>query len=65
MTLFKLLTDGREKLRGAQIAEWELDAWYLLEYVTGCTRHEYLLHPYSTAVSDGQPGIYGAFFLCG
>lgn len=45
MTLFKLLTDGREKLRGAQIAEWELDAWYLLEYVTGCTRHEYLLHP--------------------
>lgn len=45
MTLGQLLKDGREKLAGAQIAEWELDAWYLLEYVTGCTRHEYLLHP--------------------
>lgn len=45
MTLGLLLKSGKEKLKKAQIAEWELDAWFLLEYVTGCTRHAYLLHP--------------------
>ena len=35
MTLGTLLKQGREILQNAGIAEWDLDAWYLLEYVTG------------------------------
>jgi len=45
MTLQTLLQYGREKLRKAGIAEWDLDAWYLLEHVTGCTKNEYFLYP--------------------
>lgn len=45
MTLQELLKNGRERLQRAQIAEWELDAWYLLEYVTGCKRSTYFLQP--------------------
>lgn len=45
MTLGSLLKSGKEELKKAQIAEWELDAWFLLEHVTGCTRHVYFLHP--------------------
>lgn len=45
MTLRQLLAEGKRKLREAGIAEWDLDAWYLLEYVTGCTRSAYFLHP--------------------
>ena len=41
MTLGTLLKQGREILQNAGIAEWDLDAWYLLEYVTteGATFH--------------------------
>lgn len=45
MTLQQLLTEGRKKLQAAGIEEWDLDAWYLLEHVTGCTRSAYFLHP--------------------
>lgn len=45
MTLQQLLTEGRKKLQEAQIEEWDLDAWYLLEHVTGCTRSSYFLYP--------------------
>lgn len=45
MTLGQLLAEGRRKLKAAQIGEWDLDAWYLLEHVTGCTRSAYLLCP--------------------
>lgn len=45
MTLRQLLTDGKRKLKEAGIAEWDLDAWYLLEHVTGCTRSFYFLYP--------------------
>ena len=38
MTLGTLLKQGREILQNAGIAEWDLDAWYLLEYVTGVSR---------------------------
>ena len=34
---------GQEKLKKAQIEEASLDAWYLLEYVTGMSRAEYFL----------------------
>lgn len=44
MTLGALFKEGKQRLLEARIGEWELDAWYLLEYVTGCTRNEYYLH---------------------
>ena len=45
MTLGTLFREGKRRLREARVEEWELDAWYLLEYVTGYTRNEYYLHP--------------------
>lgn len=45
MTLGELLLEGKKRLRAARIDEADLDAWYLLEYVTGCTKHEYYLCP--------------------
>ena len=45
MTLQELLKSGRERLKNAGIDEWELDAWYLLEHVTGIGRSGYFLHP--------------------
>lgn len=45
MTILGLLTGGRKSLQEAQIADWDLDAWYLLEYVTGLGRADYLLDP--------------------
>lgn len=44
MTLLELYKSGKEVLRAAQIEEWELDAWYLLEHVTSCTRNDLFLH---------------------
>ena len=45
MTLSGLLREGREALQAARIPEWDLDAWYLLEYAAHCTRNEYFLRP--------------------
>ena len=36
---------GRERLRRAGVPEADLDAWYLLEYVTGISRASYLMEP--------------------
>lgn len=41
MTLKEALDYGREKLKEAQIQESDLDAWYLLEYVTRVSRASY------------------------
>lgn len=57
MTLAQLLGWGRDRLREAQIGEWSLDAWYLLEYVTGCTKNEYFLYP-DREVTDAQRQLY-------
>lgn len=57
MTLQALLEYGREKLKNAGIAEWSLDAWYLLEYTTGCTKNEYFLYP-EREVSDARRQQY-------
>ena len=35
MTLQELYQEGILRLKQAKIAEAELDAWYLMEYVTG------------------------------
>ena len=44
-TFKELLDYGKETLKKVGIREWELDAWYLLEHVSGCTRSSYFLHP--------------------
>ena len=44
MTLQEALNRGRERLRQAQIADYELDAWYLLEYAGKLDRSSYFLH---------------------
>lgn len=54
MTLQELLRYGRRRLREAHIAEWNLDAWYLLEYAFGCTRNDFLLHPDKEADDAGR-----------
>lgn len=43
MTLKDAYELGQEQLKHAQIEEASLDAWYLLEYVTGISRGEYFL----------------------
>lgn len=45
MTLKSLLTEGREILTAAQIADADIDAWLLLQYVTGINRMMYLMEP--------------------
>jgi len=52
MTIRQVLAEGRKRLREAQIPDWELDAWYLLEHVTGYTRNDYLLHQEEEAADD-------------
>jgi len=48
---------GQKKLKAAGIEEAALDAWYLLEYATGCTRSQYLLKP-EEILSKEQEGKY-------
>ena len=42
MTLREACDAGRQELDRAGIPDAALDAWYLLEYVTGITRTVYL-----------------------
>ncbi len=43
--LEELFRSGKERLREAQIEEADLDAWYLLEFVTGITKARYYMDP--------------------
>ena len=43
--LEELFRSGKEILREAQIEEADLDAWYLLEYITGVTKTAYYGNP--------------------
>ena len=43
MTLREAYEYGQEQLKKAQIEDANLDAWYLLEYVTGITRTRYFV----------------------
>ena len=45
LTLQQIYREGKETLERAGIAEAELDAWYLLEYVTGISRASYYWDP--------------------
>lgn len=44
-TLEKSYREGARKLQEAGVPEAKLDAWYLLEHVTGISRAHYLGHP--------------------
>lgn len=43
MTLRDAYTYGMEQLKRAEIADAQLDAWYLLEFVTGISRAQYFM----------------------
>lgn len=45
LTLKQLYKDGAERLDDGGIEEAQLDAWYLLEYVTGISKVSYLAEP--------------------
>ena len=45
MTLKEAYEYGRERLNAAGIEECSVDAWYLLEFVTGLDRTAYFLKP--------------------
>lgn len=45
LTLQQIYREGKKTLERAGIAEAELDAWYLLEYVTGISRASYYGDP--------------------
>lgn len=53
MTLREVCEAGKEELRQAEIPDADLDAWYLLEYVTGITRTVYFAEP-GTQIDDEQ-----------
>lgn len=44
MTYRQLLEVGKERLKAQQIADFEIDAWYLLSFVSGMDRTGYLMH---------------------
>lgn len=41
-TLYELLEYGKQSLQQAKVTEYELDAWYLLQHITGVSRTTYL-----------------------
>lgn len=43
MTFEEALNDGKEILKAAEIADYELDAWYLMEYVCKMEKSQYYL----------------------
>lgn len=51
-TLRKLYEEGAKMLAEAGIAEYRLDAWYLLEYTTGISRASYYGEPDRTIDSE-------------
>lgn len=57
MTIREAYEYGQEQLKKAEIPEAALDAWYLLEHVTGVSRVEYFLNM-SREVSSEQVEAY-------
>ena len=53
----KIFREGKAILEEAGIADAELDAWYLLEYVTGISRASYYGEP-KRALSDEEQKKY-------
>lgn len=56
-TLYELLEYGKEQLQRAGVTEYEWDAWYLLQYVTGVDRTRYLCDR-NCRVPEEQTTVY-------
>ncbi len=54
MTLKEAYQYGREKLEKAEVPEAALDAWYLLEYASGCRRSHFLACPGEKLETDRE-----------
>lgn len=54
MTLEEAYRHGRETLRTAGILDGDIDAWILLEHVTGVTRARYYLNPYQAMNAEEE-----------
>ena len=54
MTLKELYNTGTDILKNASIQESSLDAWYLLEYVTGITRARYFVDSQQSVPKNHQ-----------
>lgn len=57
ITYEKMLKNGEKELLSSDIADAKLDAWYLLEYVTGMSRASFFLER-EKVVSDREEEIY-------
>ena len=60
MTLKEAYEYGRERLNAAGIEECSVDAWYLLEFVTGLDRTAYFLKS-DEKITDEQCSLYKAY----
>lgn len=60
MTLREALEFGQEQLKNAGIEDAAVDAWYLLEYVTGLNRTSYFLHMNET-LEEAQVSAYQGY----
>ena len=54
MTLEEAYRYGRETLRSGGILDGDIDAWILLEHVTGITRARYYLNPYQVMKAEDE-----------
>ena len=57
MTLRDLLTEGEYALQSAEIEDWKMDAWYLMEETLQVTRTRYLMDS-GRAVSEEEKTRY-------
>ena len=55
ITYQELLKSGENELVSSNISDAELDAWYLLDYIT----YPYEKRTYTIAAYNGNSGIYG------
>ena len=60
LTLTQLYREGAKRLEDAGIGDASLDAWYLLEFVTGLDRTAYFLKP-DEKITDEQGSLYKAY----
>ena len=54
MTLREAYEYGQEQLKKERIEDADLDAWYLLEHVTGITRAKYFMDMNRVLAEDAE-----------
>ena len=63
MNLKNAYRNGTERLRASGVPEPELDAWYLLEYVTGIDRASYYADP-DREMTESRKAEYDSLYIC-